>query len=220
MHEQWRQVDDYLTETLVGPDAALDAALARSEAAGLPAINVAPNQGKLLHLLARLRGARRILEIGTLGGYSTIWLARALPEDGRLLSLEVNEAHAAVARDNLAGAGLQDRAEVRVGAAGDSLDALLAAGEAPFDLIFIDADKANNPRYLEAALALSRPGTLIVCDNVVRGGRVLQAESPDPDVQGVRSYLSAVAAHPGLLSTAVQTVGCKGWDGLALSLVL
>jgi predicted O-methyltransferase YrrM len=216
---QWTAVDDYLCETLVTSDPALDAALAASVQAGLPAINVSPNQGKLLHLIARIHGARRILEIGTLGGYSTIWLARALPDDGALTTLEVNTDYAMIARKNIERAGVSQRVTVRTGDAVKSLAALAAERVAPFDLVFIDANKDGNPDYLTGALALSRPGTVIVCDNVVREGRVAQSGSRDPDVIGVRRYFEMVAADPRLTTTAIQTVGSKGWDGFALSIV-
>jgi predicted O-methyltransferase YrrM len=217
--DQWNKVDAYFSATLVPSDDVLDAALAASEAAGLPAINVAPNQGKLLQLLATIRGARRILEVGTLGGYSTIWLARALPPDGRLVTLELNPDHAKVATQNLARAGFADLVSVIVGSAKDSLARLVDTGEAPFDFIFIDADKDNNAAYLDAALKLSRPGTLIVVDNVVRRGRVADPENRDPDVVGVRNGFARIAAEPNLMTTAVQTVGLKGWDGFSISIV-
>jgi predicted O-methyltransferase YrrM len=213
--EQWDAVDGYFSGLLVGPDAALDAALEASDAAGLPQIAVSANQGKLLHLLARLRGARRILEIGTLGGYSTIWLARALPADGQLVTLEYDPKHAEVARANIERAGLADRVEVRVGAALDTLPGL----EGPFDLAFIDADKPNNPDYFRAALRLSRPGSVIVVDNVVRGGRVADPDSTDPAVLGTRALAELLAAEPAVDATMVQTVGSKGYDGFALALV-
>jgi predicted O-methyltransferase YrrM len=213
--EQWDAVDGYFSGLLVGPDAALDAALEASDAAGLPQIAVSANQGKLLHLLARLRGARRILEIGTLGGYSTIWLARALPADGQLVTLEYDPKHAEVARANIARAGLADRVEVRVGAALDTLPGL----EGPFDLAFIDADKPNNPDYFRAALRLSRPGSVIVVDNVVRGGRVADPDSTDPSVLGTRALAELLAAEPAVDATMVQTVGSKGYDGFALAVV-
>lgn len=216
---QWSVVDDYLCRTLVSADAALDGALQRSAEAGLPAINVAPNQGKFLHLLARIRGARRILEVGTLGGYSTIWLGRALPPGGELVSLEVDESHARVARESLREAGLSDCVSVVVGPAVKTLERMVADGVQPFDLIFIDADKKSNPDYLAFSLKLSAPGTVIVCDNVVRGGRVVDADTADPDVQGVRTFLSRAAAEPTLDTTAVQTVGVKGWDGFSISVV-
>ncbi|MGT0248868.1 O-methyltransferase [Burkholderia pyrrocinia] len=217
--DQWNQVDAYFSATLVPSDDALDAALAASNAAGLPAINVAPNQGKLLQLLATIRGARRILEVGTLGGYSTIWLARALPPGGTLVTLELNPEHAKVATRNIARAGFAEVLSVIVGNAKDSLARLVDAGDAPFDFIFIDADKDNNPVYLDAALKLSRPGTVIVVDNVVRGGRVADPDNREPDVVGVREGFARLAAEPKLTTTAVQTVGQKGWDGFSISIV-
>ncbi|MEU2581985.1 O-methyltransferase [Streptomyces avermitilis] len=216
----WDDVDDYFTTLLAPEDEALTAALRDSDAAGLPHINVAPNQGKLLQLLAEIQGARRILEIGTLGGYSTIWLGRALPPDGRLISFEYDAKHAEVARRNLARAGLDGIAEVRVGPALESLPKLADERPEPFDLVFIDADKVNNPHYVEWALKLTRPGSLIVVDNVVRGGRVTDAGSADPSVRGTRSALELIAEHPKLSGTAVQTVGSKGYDGFALARVL
>ncbi|MCW3657032.1 O-methyltransferase [Burkholderia cenocepacia] len=208
--DRWNQVDAYFSATLVPSDAVLDAALAASDAAGLPAINVAPNQGKLLQLLATIRGARRILEVGTLGGYSTIWLARALPPGGALVTLELNPAHAKVATQNIARAGFAQVVSVVVGSAKDSLARLIDTGEAPFDFIFIDADKDNNAVYLDAALKLSRPGTVIVVDNVVRNGRVVDPDNREPDVAGVRAGFARLAAEPALMTTAVQTVGQKG----------
>ena len=215
----WNKVDDYFSATLAPSDAVLDATLADSEAAGLPAINVAPNQGKLLHLLARISGARRILEIGTLGGYSTIWLARALPEGGSIVTLELDPAHARVAQANLARAGFGGVATVMVGNAVDTLEQLFSDRVEPFDFVFIDADKQNNPHYLEWSLKLSRPGTVIVTDNVVRKGGVVDPDNHDPDVEGVRSLFNMVAGDPRLSSTAVQTVGAKGWDGFAITVV-
>ncbi|AWV03331.1 methyltransferase [Burkholderia sp. JP2-270] len=217
--DQWNQVDAYFSATLVPSDDALDAALAASNAAGLPPINVAPNQGKLLQLLATIRGARRILEVGTLGGYSTIWLARALPPGGTLVTLELSPEHAKVATRNIARAGFAEVVSVIVGSAKDSLARLVDAGEAPFDFIFIDADKNNNPVYLDAALKLSRPGTVIVVDNVVRGGRVADPDNREPDVVGVREGFARLAAEPKLTTTAVQTVGQKGRDGFSISIV-
>lgn len=217
--DRWNQVDAYFSATLVPSDAVLDAALAASDAAGLPAINVAPNQGKLLQLLATIRGARRILEVGTLGGYSTIWLARALPPGGSLVTLELNPAHAKVATENIARAGFAQVVSVVVGSAKDSLARLIDAGEAPFDFVFVDADKDNNAVYLDAALKLSRPGTVIVVDNVVRGGRVADPDNREPDVVGVREGFARLAAEPALMTTAVQTVGQKGWDGFSISIV-
>ncbi|WP_172386708.1 O-methyltransferase [Streptomyces sp. MNP-20] len=215
----WAAVDTYFTDLLVPEDEALAHARHAAEAAGLPPISVTPTQGKLLHLLARLVPAHRILEIGTLAAYSTIWLARALPDDGRLITLEFAPAHAAVARANLAHAGLDKVAEVRTGPALDSLAALHAEGTAPFDLVFIDADKANNARYLEWSLKLTRPGGLIVLDNVVRSGEVADAASDDPALLGTREALELIASHPDLDGTAVQTVGAKGYDGFALARV-
>lgn len=212
-------VDAYLSGLLAPADEALAAALADSEAAGLPAISVSAVNGKLLHLLARIQGARRILEIGTLGGYSTIWLARALPSDGQLITLEYSARHAEVARANLARAGLDKVVEVRVGAALDSLPRLADEG-AVFDLVFIDADKVNNPHYLEWAVKLTRPGSVVVVDNVVRDGRVVDAQSTAPDVTGTRTALQLLADHPKLDATAIQTVGAKGYDGFALARVL
>ena len=212
----WENVDRYISETLVQPDDALAAALEASDAAGLPPISVSPAHGKLLWLLARTLGAKRILEIGTLGGYSTIWLARGLAPGGRLVTLEALEKHAAVARKNLARAGLADRVEVRIGKALDTLPQLVA----PFDLAFIDADKQNNPEYFRWALKLSRPGSLLVVDNVVRDGAVIDARSRDAAVQGVRRLYELIAAEPRVSATAVQTVGVKGYDGFAIALVL
>jgi predicted O-methyltransferase YrrM len=211
----WDAVDAYINEHLIGEDPILDGALARAAAAGLPAHDVAPNQGKLLHLLARLAGARRILELGTLAGYSTIWLARALPEDGRLITLEADAGYAEVARANLEAAGLADRVEVRVGAALDTLPGL----EGPFDLVFLDADKQRTPEYLEWALRLTRPGSLIVADNVVRDGELADPDSDDPRVQGIRRFTELLGAASDVTATAIQTVGSKGWDGFALALV-
>ncbi len=215
---RWNAVDDYLAQ-IVQQDEALDAALAANAAAGLPPIDVSPAHGKMLHLFARMARARKALEIGALGGYSTIWIARALPAGGRLITLEADERHASVARANVARAGLADRVEVRVGAALDSLPAIEAEGLAPFDFVFIDADKENNANYLAWALRLSRPGTTIVVDNVVRDGRILDAASQDSDVIGVREMFEMMQGEPRLSATAVQTVGAKGWDGFALAVV-
>ncbi|MFJ7147941.1 O-methyltransferase [Streptomyces sp. NPDC100445] len=216
----WDDVDDYFISRLSPDDEALRSALRESEAAGLPRIGVTAAQGKLLHLLARLQGARNILEIGTLGGYSTIWLARALPEDGRLVSLEYSARHAEVAGRNIARAGLERVAQVRVGPALESLPKLADENPAPFDLVFIDADKANSGRYVEWALRLTRAGSLIVVDNVVRGGRVADPDSTEPDVVGSRAAIELIATHPRLSGTAIQTVGGKGYDGFALAHVL
>jgi predicted O-methyltransferase YrrM len=216
--ELWTAVDRYFGDLLVAADPALDEALADSAAAGLPAINVSPVQGKLLHLLARAIGARKILEIGTLGGYSTIWLARALPDGGRVISLEADPRHAEVARANIARAGLDDRVEVRLGMALDLLPELAERAE-PFDFVFIDADKPNNAAYFDWALKLSRPGSIIVVDNVVRGGDVIDADNDDATVQGVRRFLERLATEPRVSATAIQTVGGKGYDGFAIALV-
>jgi predicted O-methyltransferase YrrM len=215
---RWTDVDTYINDRVVGDDPALDAAQRRAGAAGIPAIEVAPNQGKLLHLLARIQGARTILELGTLAGYSTIWLARALPEGGRLITLEADAGHAAVAEANLAGAGLADRVEVRVGAALDTLPQL--QDDAPFDFVFLDADKRHTPEYLEWTLKLTRPGSVIVADNVIRHGGVADADDRDPSVQGMRRFFDLLhEASSRVTATAVQTVGSKGWDGFAVALV-
>ncbi|MEU3546719.1 O-methyltransferase [Streptomyces longwoodensis] len=216
----WDAVDAYFTEHLSPDDEVTAAALRESEAAGLPPISVTANQGKLLQLLAQVQGARGILEIGTLGGYSTIWLARALPPEGRLISLEYSPRHAEVARRNLARAGLDGQVEVRVGPALESLPRLADENPPPFDLVFIDADKGNNPHYVEWALRLTRAGSLIVLDNVVRGGRVVDADSTAEDVRGTRAAIELIGSHPRLSGTAIQTVGGKGYDGFALARVL
>jgi predicted O-methyltransferase YrrM len=216
----WDDVDDYFIGQLAPDDEVLEAALRDSEAAGLPRIAVSAAEGKLLHLLAQIQGASRILEIGTLGGYSTIWLARALPADGRLISLEYSPKHAEVATRNLARAGLDKVVEVRVGPALDSLAELADEEPAPFDLVFIDADKVNNPHYVEWALKLTRPGSLIIVDNVVRGGRVADPDNASPDVQGTRTAIELIGSHARLSGTAIQTVGRKGYDGFALARVL
>ena len=216
---QWSSVDRYLTDLLIGPDSALDAAHDASVAAGLPAIAVAPNQGKLLHLLARMLHARSILEIGTLGGYSTIWLARAVAAGGRVVTLELDPKHAAVATSNIARAGLSDVVDVRVGEAINLLPELERDGRAPFDFVFIDADKQSIPEYFQWALRLSRPGTLIVVDNVVRAGAVVDAESTDPNIKGVRRFNEMLSRETRVSATTLQTVGSKGYDGLAFVLV-
>lgn len=219
--EQWEAVDRYVTDLLAPDDEVLTAALAASDAAGLPRIAVAPNQGKLLQLLAQVQGARTVLEIGTLGGYSTIWLARALPEGGRLITLEHNPDHAEVARANIARAGLDKIAEVRTGTALEILPKLVTEpGAGPFDLVFIDADKQNNPHYVEWALKLTAPGSLIIVDNVVRGGAVTDPENTDPAIVGTRKMYELVAREPRLSATAVQTVGTKGYDGFLLARVI
>jgi predicted O-methyltransferase YrrM len=218
MSDQWSAVDAYITERLVGADPALAAALATNAAAGLPAIDVSAPQGKLLLLLARVIGARKILEVGALGGYSTIFLARALAEGGNVVTLELEQKHADVAAANLEQAGLRERVEIRVGPALETLPKLEQEGAGPFDLSFIDADKPNNANYFQWALKLSRPGSLIIVDNVVREGTVLNAEG-DAFARGARDLFDAMAAEPRVTATAIQTVGSKGWDGFAIALV-
>jgi predicted O-methyltransferase YrrM len=215
----WNDVDDYIVERLVTADAALAAALDANRRAGLPAIDVSPAQGKFLHLLARMVGARRVLEIGTLGGYSTIWFARALPADGVVVTLEFSPQHAEVARQNIERAGLGGKVDVRVGPALDTLPLLAKEGAAPFDLVFIDADKRGNPDYLQWAIKLARVGSVIVVDNVVRDGKVLDADSDDADIKGIRRFFDDLAGDARLSATALQTVGAKGWDGFAIALV-
>jgi len=217
--ETWNAVDGYIAKQLLVPDAALEAALRSSDAAGLPAINVSPPQGKLLMMLAQMHGARRVLEVGTLGGYSTIWLARGLPPDGRIVTLEVDPKHAKVAAANVAHAGLSDRVEIVVGPALDTLAGLAARKGVPFDLVFIDADKPNNPSYFAWALKLSRKGSVIIVDNVVREGAVVDARSTDERVRGTRRLFEMIAAEPRVSATAIQTVGSKGYDGFAMALV-
>jgi predicted O-methyltransferase YrrM len=219
-HSLWARVDEYLDSTLIGSDAALEAALGDTVAAGMPAISVTPTLGKLLHILARMVHAKRILEVGTLGGYSTIWLARALPEDGRLVTLEIDPANARVAAASIARAGVADRVDIRIGRAVDSLAHLSAAGEPSFDLVFIDADKRSNPEYLDWALRLTHVGSLIVIDNVVRSGRVIDATTNDPEIVGIRRMNERMAAEPRVLASAIQTVGAKGHDGIAVALVI
>ncbi len=216
----WSPVDDYFRENLLDRDPALEATLEASREAGLPDIAVSPTQGKLLNLLARVQGARNILEIGTLGGYSTLWMAKALPPGGRLVTLEADPRHAEVARANLARAGYGNRVQVRVGAALGTLPELEHEGAGPFDLVFIDADKRSNPEYFAWALKLSRRGGLIIVDNVVRGGKVLDAASEDPDVQGVRRLVAMMGRETRVAATAIQTVGTKGHDGFAIALVV
>ena len=218
--KQWSEVDNYLVSLLTPSDAALLSALADSEAAGLPPISVAPNQGKMLELLARMCAAQRILEIGTLGGYSTISLARALSPIGKLITLELEPAHARVARANLDRAGLEELVDIRVGPATESLRSMVADEEEPFDFIFIDADKEGYPEYLELSLALAHVGTVIVADNIVRDGQVANLDSADERVRGVRLFLELAAADPRVSATAIQTVGSKGYDGFALLLVV
>jgi len=218
--DRWQAVDDHLVELFDLDDDALRATVDATAAAGMPQIQVSATLGRFLQVQARAIGARRILEIGTLAGYSSIWLARALPRDGRLITLELDPRHAQVARANLARAGLNALVEVRVGPAAESLAALVADGGEPFDMVFIDADKEGYPDYLEWSLRLSRPGTLIVADNVVRGGAIIDAASPDSRVQGIRRFNAALARDPRVAATIVQTVGAKGYDGLAFALVL
>jgi predicted O-methyltransferase YrrM len=222
--ERWTAVDEYIAEHLVPPDSALSNASQASAAAGLPPIAVSPPQGKMLHLLARTIGARTILELGTLGGYSTIWLARALPAGGRLVTLEANPAYAEVARANIAGAGLSDIVELRLGKALDTLAQLAAERGQPYDFIFIDADKQNTPEYFTRVLELARPGSLIVTDNVIRDGAVIEAATDDPVVQGARRFHEMLAFDVSLRervsATTIQTVGLKGYDGFTLALVL
>ena len=215
----WTAVDRYITDLLVRPDRALETALQTSADAGLPQINVAPNQGKFLQLLATIQGAQRILEIGTLGGYSTIWLARALPPGGRLMTLESEPKHAEVARKNIAQAGLADVVELRLGPALDTLKQLVTGKQPPFDFIFIDADKPGYPDYFTWALKLSRRGTCIVADNVIREGAVIDPHHEDARVQGARRFNERVAAEPRVTATAIQTVGSKGYDGFTVALV-
>jgi len=215
----WTAVDRHFSTLLSPSDPALDAALRASAAAGLPEIQVSTNLGKLLHLLARLQGARAILEIGTLGGYSTIWMGRALPKEGRLITLEFDPKHAEVARANIARAGLAGIVDVRLGKALDTLPQLGREGLGPFDLIFIDADKASIPDYFTWSLKLSRRGTLIIVDNVVREGAVIEADSTDESVRGVRRFLEMMSAEPRVTATAIQTVGTKGYDGFSIALV-
>jgi predicted O-methyltransferase YrrM len=219
MKTTWAAVDDFFTEHLHHDEDALTAAMETSVAEGLPPISVTPPQGKLLYLLARITNARRILEIGTLGAYSTIWMARALPSDGTLITLEIDEHHADVARRNLARAGLTDRVDIKLGRASETLDAMIADGAEPFDFVFVDADKASSDVYFAAALKLSHPGTVIVVDNVVRNGEVANAESEDPDIHGIRRMAEMLANEPRVTATAIQTVGGKSYDGFMLAIV-
>lgn len=216
--EQWASVDQYFNSLFVPSDTVLETALESTRAANMPLINVAPNQGKLLHILARMFKAQNILELGTLAGYSTIWLGRALPPDGRLVSLELNQAYADLARANIDRAGLSNQVEVRVGPAIDNLPKLDDEGLV-FDLVFIDADKASTPKYLDWALRLTKPGSVIIIDNVVRDGGVVNAGSEDANIQGIRTALAALSDNPRLVTTALQTVGGKGYDGFAIALV-
>jgi predicted O-methyltransferase YrrM len=219
MADEWAAVDDYIADRLLGEDKHLADALAANAAAGLPAIDVSPAQGKFLHLLAKAVGAQRILEVGTLGGYSTIWLARALPADGKLITLEIDPHHAEVARSNVDRAGLASKVDVRVGPALETLTVLANESAPSFDFVFIDADKQNNANYVEAAIGLARTGALIVVDNVVREGRVLDAQSEDSAIRGTRRLFDMLADEPRLDATAIQTVGLKKWDGFAIAVV-
>ena len=218
--ERWSRVERWICDHAVHSDEALRAAAEASAAGGLPQIQVDPTIGKLLNLLARMVGAQRILEIGTLGGYSTIWLARALAEDGRLITLEANPDYAKVAERNIAEAGLREVVDLRVGPALDALPKILDAGEGPFDLVFIDADKSNQDKYLSWALELTRVGSVIVGDNVVRDGRVLDQKTEDESIRGIQRFMELISAEPRIDATAIQTVGSKGWDGFALGLVV
>lgn len=216
----WEAVESYFDKVLVAQDSALEDALGTAAAERLPAIQVSSGQGKLLHLLARVLGARKILEIGTLGGYSTIWMARALPEGGRLITLEADPKHASVARGNFARAGVDSKVELRLGKALDTLPKIAAEGLGPFDLFFIDANKSNMPEYFEWSLKLARKGSIIIADNVVRGGAVLEADSKDADIQGVRRFLEMVGKEKRVSGTAMQTVSTKNYDGFAMVLVI
>jgi predicted O-methyltransferase YrrM len=219
MQELWAQVDRYFGDLLAPEDAALGSVIEANKQAGLPSIDVPALLGKFLELMVRISGARRVLEIGTLGGYSTIWLARALPEGGRVVTLEIDPKHAEMARANLKKAGVLDRVEIRLGVAMDTLRTMHEKGEEPFDLIFIDADKKSMPEYLDWSLKVSRPGTVIIADNVVRDGKVIEPDNPDENIQGVRRMTEMMAAEPRLSATAIQTVGARGYDGFAMAVV-
>jgi predicted O-methyltransferase YrrM len=218
-NQTWTAVDEYVKEKLIGIDDALDAALTNSEMSNLPPINVSPAQGKFLHMLAKIQGAKSILEIGTLGGYSTIWLTWALPDGGQMVSLEYDQKHADVAQQNIEHAGLADRVEIMHGAALDTLPDLINDKRAPFDFVFIDADKQNNPAYVNWSMKLTRPGSIIIVDNVVRGGSLAETDSDDPSVQGARALFDLLDNEPKLDATALQTVGIKGYDGFVIALV-
>ena len=219
MQETWAAVDRYFGDLLAPEDKELSAILDANRGAGLPSIDVPALLGKFLDLLVRVSGAQRVLEIGTLGGYSTIWMARALPTGGRVVTLEIDPHHAEIARANLKAAGVLDRVDVRVGPANDLLRDMHANGAAPFDLVFNDADKKSMPEYLDWSLKLARPGTIIVADNVVRDGKVIDADNADPDIRGVRRMTEMMAAEPRLRATAIQTVGARGYDGFAVAMV-
>ncbi|MBS1802543.1 MAG: O-methyltransferase [Acidobacteria bacterium] len=218
--DTWKTVDDFFAEALVAPDSELDAAVTANRKADLPAIDVTPLQGKFLELMIRGTSASRVLEIGTLGGYSTIWMARAVGSGGQVVTLELDPHHAEVAQRNFKQANVDDRIELRLGPASESLAALVAEKSAPFDFIFIDADKSGYPDYIRRCLSLSRPGTLIIADNVVRDGKVIDPDDPDPNIRGVRRFTELVAAEPRLSTTVLQTVSSKGYDGFAISIVL
>jgi predicted O-methyltransferase YrrM len=215
----WNDVDIYFSSKLQESDQIMDSILKANTEAGLPAIDVSPNQGKLLYLLAKLKAAKNILEIGTLGGYSSVWLARALPEDGHIVTLEFSEKHANVAKENVRNAGLENKIDIIVGPALETLPTLEKKGFSSFDFIFIDADKPNNPNYLKWALELSRPGTVIIADNVVRNGKVIEDDNEDSNVQGIRQFIDLLSEESRIDSTAIQTVGAKGYDGFVLGIV-
>ena len=217
--DTWKKVDDFFTESLIPADSTLDAAIAANRKAELPPIDVTPLQGKFLELLIRATGARRVLEIGTLGGYSTIWMARAVGSEGRVITLELENRHAEIAQRNFENAGVAERIDLRIGPASESLAGLVAEAAASFDCIFIDADKAGYPDYLQWSLKLSRPGTLIIADNVVRDGKVIEPDNPDPNIQGVRRFTELAGAERRLSTTVLQTVGGKGYDGFAIAIV-
>jgi predicted O-methyltransferase YrrM len=217
--ELWTSVDDYIGEMLVRQDASLDAAVAASDAGGLPPIQVSPPQGKFLAMLVTLMGARNILEVGTLGGYSTIWMARAIPEGGKVVTIEIDQKHADVAARNFENAGVADKVELHVGNARETLPKLIEKGYGPFDLSFIDADKVSNPDYFGWALEMSHPGSVIIVDNVIRDGKVVDGSSDDPSVLGVRRLNELMAGNPRIDATALQTVGVKGYDGFSIAIV-
>ncbi|GAA1450329.1 O-methyltransferase [Nesterenkonia lacusekhoensis] len=217
--QQWAAVDAYVEQTVVRQDEVFDRVRRRADEAGMPRIEVSAAHGKMLALLAEISGARRVLEVGTLAGFSTIWMARAVGDQGQVITCEYEPRHAEVAQANLEDAGVADRVQIRLGAAEDSLRQLIAEEPEPFDLVFLDADKAGNARYLQLAVQMARPGTVIVGDNVVRGGQILDADSQDPDIRGIWDFLEAQGSSPVLEATAVQTVGAKGWDGFSLAVV-
>lgn len=217
--ERYKQVDDYFNQLFLKEDVIPEKVLEHCKKNNIPAINVAPNQGKLLHMLIRMNAARRVLEIGTLGGYSTVWMGLALPDDGRLVTLDFDESYIRIARESLNMAGLQDKVEIRQGVAAETLEQMVQAKQAPFDFIFVDADKENNPVYLDYALKLSRPGTVIVADNVVRQAKILDDSGKADNIRGLRRFFDDMVDNPRLTVTAFQTLGSKGWDGLAIAIV-